>query len=165
MVLKKFILAALFAALCVSAQDKSAYSSGESEQKNGPIDVSKLLVSHSLTFGMGSSFGSSLQSQSMYNTMLAYQFALPVTVTLNFGLPIYSSFSPSQNLTASNLTSAEYFKNMPIDLSLSWKPLNNLFFQLNVVRNPQYDYFSGMYSPFYYQPFPMMANPASIAAQ
>jgi hypothetical protein len=101
----------------------------------------------------------------MYNTMLAYQFALPVTVTLNFGLPIYSSFSPAQNLTASNLTSAEYFKNMPIDLSLSWKPLNNLFFQLNVVRNPQYDYFSEMYPPFYYQPFPITANPASIAAQ
>jgi hypothetical protein len=104
---------------------------------------------------MGTSIGSPLQSQSVYNTMLTYQFSQPVTLNLNFGLPIYSTFSTAQNLTEKNITSLEYFKSMPIDVSLSWKPSNNLFFQINVVRNPQYDLFSGPYSPFYYQPFPM----------
>jgi hypothetical protein len=159
MILKKVLLCAVLAASAAFGQDKNSYAaSGESDQRSGPIDVSRLMVNHSLTLGMGTSFGSSLQSQSMYNTMLTYQFASPVTMSLNFGLPIYSTFSSAQNLTAKNLTSAQYFKSMPIDLSLSWKPLSNLFFQVNVVRNPQNDYFSGMYSPFYYQQFPMKTD-------
>jgi hypothetical protein len=104
---------------------------------------------------MASSFNSSIQSQGIFNTMLSYQFALPITVNLNFGLPLYSTFSSAQNLSAKNISSAEYFKNMPIDFSMFWEPSNNLLFQLNVVRNPQFYDFSGMNSPFYYQPFPM----------
>jgi hypothetical protein len=95
--------------------------------------------------------GSSLQSQGLYATMLTYQFSRPLTLNLNFGFPLFSSFSPYQNLNQHNVASTEYFKNMPIDVSLSWKPTSNLFFQLNVVRNPQYDYFSGMSYPFYYR--------------
>ena len=141
---------------CSFAQTKDSYNSTDSGgQKGGLIDLSRLSMRHSLNFGMGTSIGSPLQSQSIYNTMLTYQFSQPVTLNLNFGLPIYSTFSSAQNLTEKNITSLEYFKSMPIDVSLSWKPSNNLFFQINVVRNPQYDLFSGPYSPFYYQPFPM----------
>jgi hypothetical protein len=152
----KNLFIAILCAGCAFAQTKDSYNSTDSAgQKGGLIDLSRFSVHHSLNFGMGTSIGSPLQSQSVYNTMLTYQFSQPVTLNLNFGLPIYSTFSTAQNLTEKNITSLEYFKSMPIDVSLSWKPSNNLFFQINVVRNPQYDLFSGPYSPFYYQPFPM----------
>lgn len=156
MILKKVLLAVFFTIGCAFAQNKDSYNSTDSSgQKGGLIDLSKLSVHHSLSFGMGTVVGSSLQSQSLYNTMLTYQFSQPVTLNLNFGLPIFSTFSSAQNLTAKNISSADYFKSMPVDVSLSWKPSNNLFFQINVVRNPQYDLFSGPFSPFYYQPYPM----------
>jgi hypothetical protein len=166
MVLKYVFLTVLFALVCVFAQTKDAYNSTDSGgQKGGLIDLSRLSVHYSLNFGMGTASGSPLQSQSVYNTMLTYQFSQPVTLNLNFGLPIYSTFSPAQNLTMKNISSADYFKSMPLDVSLSWKPSNNLFFQINVVRNPQYDLFSGAYSPFYYQPFPMRIEQSAGAAK
>jgi hypothetical protein len=156
MIYKNVFIAILCTIGCVLSQNKDSYNSTDSAgQKGGLIDLSRLSVHHSLDFGMGTSFGSPLQSQSVYNTMLCYQFSQPVTLNLNFGLPIYSTFSSAQNLTMKNISSAEYFKSMPVDVSLSWKPSNNLLFQINVVRNPQYDLFSGAYSPFYYQPYPM----------
>jgi hypothetical protein len=166
MILKNILLIVIFALGSVFPQDKDSYNSSDSSgHKGGLIDLSKLSVHHSLNFGMGTSIGSPLQSQSVYNTMLTYQFSQPVTLNLNFGLPIYSTFSSAQNLTSKNISSAEYFKSMPIDVSLSWKPLNNLFFQLNVVRNPQWDMFSGPYSPFYYTPYPMHAEQSTNAAK
>ena len=162
----KNLFIAILCAGCAFAQTKDAYNSTDSTgQKGGLIDLSRLSMRHSLNFGMGTSFGSPLQSQSVYNTMLTYQFSQPVTLNLNFGLPIYSTFSTAQNLTEKNITSLEYFKSMPIDVSLSWKPSNNLFFQINVVRNPQYDLFSGPYSPFYYQSFPMRAEQSATTTK
>lgn len=153
---KNVALIVIVFGVCAFAQTKDSYNSTDSSgNKGGIIDLSKLSVHHSLSFGMGASTGLPLQSQSIYSTMLSYQFSQPVTLNLNFGLPIYSTFSPAQNLTAKNISSADYFKNMPIDVSLSWKPTNNLFFQLNVVKNPQYDLFSGSFSPYYYHPFPL----------
>ena len=166
MIVKNVLFVILFSLGCAFAQDKNSYNSSDSGgQKGGLIDLSKVSVHHSLNFGMGTSFGSPLQSQSVYNTMLTYQFSQPVTLNLNFGLPIYSTFSSAQNLTEKNISSADYFKSMPIDVSLSWKPSNNLFFQINVVRNPQYDLFSGPYSPFYYQPNPLHADQSSSSAK
>jgi hypothetical protein len=40
----------------------------------------------------------------------------------------------------------EYFKNMPMDFTLSWQPRDNLLLQMSVIRAPQ-DYF---YSPYYF---------------
>ena len=143
-----FIVLLLNAA--VFSQTKDAFDQGGGGN-GGLFDASKFSIHHSLNFGMGTSMGSSLQSQGLYATMLTYQFSRPLTLNLNFGFPLFSSFSPYQNLNQHNVASTEYFKNMPIDISLSWKPTSNLFFQLNVVRNPQYDYFSGMSYPFYYR--------------
>jgi len=166
MIARNILLIILVALIGAFAQDKNSYNSSDSSgQKGGLIDLSKLSVHHSLNFGMGTSFGSPLQSQSIFNTMLTYQFNQPITLNLNFGLPIYSTFSSAQNLTDKNLSSAEYFKSMPIDVSLSWKPSNNLFFQINVVRNPQYDLFSGPYSPFYYQQNPPHADQSSSSVK
>jgi hypothetical protein len=145
-----FFLSIIFAGACVFSQTKDAYDQSADKQE-GALDASKFSIHHSLSFGMGTSMGSSMQSQGLYSTMLTYSFSQPVTLNLNFGFPLFSSFSPYQNLTQQNLTSAQYFRNMPIDVSLSWKPSANMLFQLNVVRNPQYDYFSGMSYPFFYR--------------
>jgi hypothetical protein len=157
MIARNILLIILVALIGAFAQDKNSYNSSDSG--------GQLSVHHSLNFGMGTSFGSPLQSQSIFNTMLTYQFNQPITLNLNFGLPIYSTFCSAQNLTDKNLSSAEYFKSMPIDVSLSWKPSNNLFFQINVVRNPQYDLFSGPYSPFYYQQNPPHADQSSSSVK
>ena len=146
------LLIALVAGLC--AQSKDAYDQTDGK-KGGLLDPAKFSIHHSLNFGMGAGMGSSMQSQGLYATLLTYQFSQPLTLTMNFGFPLYSTFSPYQNLNQQNLTSTQYFKNMPLDFSMLWKPSNNLLFQLNVVRNPQFYDFSGMNSPFYYQPFPM----------
>lgn len=98
---------------------------------------SPLTISHSLSFGMASGMGSgSLQSQSFYSTMLQYKFAAPVTLNLNFSLPLYSSFSPYQNLSAQNFQSMNYFKTIPFDVGLSWKPSDRLLFNFAVVNYP-----------------------------
>ena len=162
---KKYIfLVTLVSAFGVFAQTKDAFNTSD-EQKGGLLDPTRLSIHHSLSFGMGTSPGSSMQSQGIYSTMLSYQFSRPLTLNLNFGFPLYSTFSPYQNFNQQNLTSAEYFKNMPIDVSLSWKPTANLFFQLNVVRNPQYDYFSGMAYPMYYRSMFARSLETSAAAK
>ncbi len=137
----------LLASACLCAQTKESFD--QESSKGGLLDPSRLKINHSLNFGMGTASGMSMQSQGLYSTLLTYQFSRPVTLHLNFGFPLFSTFSPYGNLNQSNLTSMEYFKNMPLDVSLSWKPTSNLFLQLNVVRNPQYDYFTGTANPFY----------------
>jgi len=102
---------------------------------------SPLTVQHSLSFGMGTGFGSSgLQSQSFYNTMMQYKFSAPVTLNLNFGLPLYSSFSPYQNPSAKNIQSLDYFKNMPFDIGLNWKPSDNMNFNISIINRPYSGY-------------------------
>jgi hypothetical protein len=140
----------LIASVCVFSQTKESY---DGTLKGGLLDPSRLKINHSLSFGMGTASGASMQSQGLYSTLLTYQFSQPVTLHLNFGFPLYSTFSPYGNLNQQNLTSMEYFKNMPLDVSLAWKPTSHLFLQLNVVRNPQYDYFSGATNPFYSRHF------------
>ncbi len=141
-----FIVTLLFTVSLVFAQSKTAYDqTSDSTKDKGLIDPSRLTVSHSMSFGMLSGGGySSLQSQSFYSTMLQYRFAAPVTLNLNFSLPIHSSFSPYQNLTAQNMQSLNYFKNIPFDVSLSWKPSDRFQFNFSIVNYPSY-YGYGMY--------------------
>ena len=135
-----FMVTLLCAVSLVSAQSKAAYDvSSDSAKGKGLIDPSRLSVSHSMSFGMlGGGGASSLQSQSFYSTMLQYRFTAPVTLNLNFSLPIHSSFSPYQNLTAQNMQSLNYFKNIPFDVSLSWKPSDKFQFNFSVVNYPSY---------------------------
>lgn len=80
--------------------------------------------------------------------MMQYKFVQPVTLNLNFGLPLYNTANPMQNLTADNIKSADYFKSMPFDATLSWKPQENFMLQFSVIRRSASDYFnSDFYSP------------------
>ncbi len=118
-----------------AALDQGAPSQSASTTLQGVQIPSPLSVSHSLSFGMASGLGSSsLGSESFYSTALQYKFSGPVTLNLNFSLPIYSSFSPYQNLTAQNLQSMNYLKNIPFDVSLAWKPSDHLQFNLMVIN-------------------------------
>jgi|GEM_PF-1511890 len=129
------------------AQTESAYDTdnGSTAAKKGMLDPSRFSMQNSLSFGMASGMNSSsnLKSQSLYTTMLQYQFAAPITVNLNFGLPIHSTVSSAQNLTSSNLQSLDYFKSMPLSASLTWQPTANMQFQLNIERNTYSNYFYG----------------------
>lgn len=132
-------------------QSKDDYSISENGSgSKGLIDPSRFSVSHSMSLGMMSGGGSSsLQSQSFYSTMMQYRFTAPVTLNLNFSLPIYSTTSQYQNLSQSNLQSLNYFKNMPFDVSLAWKPTSSLQFNFSIVNAPGYYYGHGMYGdPF-----------------
>jgi hypothetical protein len=147
------------------AQTQDAYDQGEEASKttSGLLDPSRFTVSHSMSFGMASGgVSSSLQSQSFYSTMMQYKFTAPVTLNLNFAMPIHSTYAQQQNLTSNNLQSFDYFRTMPFDVSLSWKPSDRFQFNLSIIHNPyQYGYGNGygMYdygfmpwrSPFYRQ--------------
>jgi hypothetical protein len=142
----------LVTAALLSAQTKDAYStpSGSSTSLGGLLDPSRFSIHHSMGFEASSSNGNGLKSQSLYSSMITYKFAQPVTLNLNFSLPIYSTYSTANNLTPNNLKSLEYFKNMPFDASLTWQPQPNLLMQISVVRRTVADY----YSPFYsYSPY------------
>lgn len=116
-------------------------STGSDSTKGGLIDLKRLTVFNSISYGMASfGGGSPLQSQGLYTTMLSYRFSQPVTLNLNFGFPLMSTYSQAQNLNAQNIQSLAYFKSMPIDMSLSWQPKPNLFFNLSVMRNGGYGY-------------------------
>ncbi|NLD91567.1 MAG: hypothetical protein GX639_02745 [Fibrobacter sp.] len=135
------------------AQTKDAYETGDggSEGKKGLLDPSRFSIQNSVSFGMISSGLSKgdLKSQSLYSTMFQYKFHAPVTVNLNFGLPIHSTVSSARNLNLNNIESLDYFKSMPISGSVTWQPRQNFFIQLNVERNT---YSSG--NPFYDQMYP-----------
>jgi hypothetical protein len=142
-------------ALCLACvafgQDVQAYKYGPDSLKGGFLDPSRFSVHNSVSFGMASGSGASLQSQGLYSTMLTYKFSQPITLNLNFGLPLFSTFAAGQNLTAQNLSSAEYFRNMPIDLTLAWKATDNMSFMLNIEHAPQ-GYYSDFSSPLFYMP-------------
>lgn len=128
--------------LSVSAQDKDAYTNSSDQKGNTLFDPSRFSIQHSLSFGMASASGvSNLKSQSLYSTMLQYKFTAPVTVNLNFSLPIHSTFSSGQSLTPDNISSLQYFKNVPFNFSLNWQPTQNLQFHFNFSRITASSYF------------------------
>ncbi|NLE02125.1 MAG: hypothetical protein GX640_19870 [Fibrobacter sp.] len=130
------------------AQTKDAYDS-EYEKGAGLFDPSRLTIQHSLSFGMASTSGiSNMKSLSQYTTSLQYQFIAPVTLNLNFSLPIHSTFSSVNNMSVSNIQSLEYFKNIPFDVSLTWKPSENVNFSINVARYTEGSYFADGFYPF-----------------
>lgn len=143
--LKRIIIPVLCTVLSVSAQAGNANQ--QSDSGCGLQYPPGLFVQHSLSFSASSASGSGTQSEGMYSTMLTYQFKKPLTINLDFSLPLYSTFSHEQNLTAGNLFSEEYFNTIPIDISVDWHPSDQLFFQLNVVRNPPCDRFYGFPYP------------------
>lgn len=120
----------------VSAQTTAAYKQ-QTSSIGGLFDPAKFSMNQMVSFGMVASGSSSLKSQSLYTTMMQYKVAEPLTLRLNFSLPIHSTANAAQNLTPTNIESAEYFKNMPFDASLSWQPYNNLLMQVRVVRTVQ----------------------------
>lgn len=149
------------------AQDEAAYgSSGETsgEQKStGLFDRSRLSIRNSVSFGAISSNGvSGLKSQSLYSTMMQYKFVAPVTLNLNFSLPIHSTFSQANNLSATNLQSLDYFKNMPFEMSLSWQPTENTLFRFSVSKAAWGNYFYDNYGPYHdWAPFYRTAEQSS----
>jgi hypothetical protein len=161
---------AFFAAvvLCVAnshGQSSADYkSTGSDSSKGGIIDLKKLTVNHSVSYGMAS-FGSNspLMSQGLYTTMLTYRFSQPVTLNLNFGFPLMSTYSPAQNLNAGNIQSLAYFRSMPIDMSLTWQPKPNLLFNLNIMHNSGfgYGYSNDPFMPYYFPENNRSADPAA----
>ncbi|MBN1577708.1 MAG: hypothetical protein JW913_14205 [Chitinispirillaceae bacterium] len=147
-------IAIVVSAIAVSAQNEDAYKTktGDELQGTSLLDPSRFDVRHSVSFGAMSSSGvNGLKSQSMYATMMQYRFAAPVTLNLNFALPIHSTFSSAQNLTPNNLQSLDYFKSMPFEMSLNWQPTKNTFFQLSIVKPSQdymYNYYNGYQNPW-----------------
>ena len=117
-------------------QTADAYEKKDDEKGAGLLDPSRFSMRHAAAFGMSSGSGSNgLQSQSLYMTMLQYQFSKPVTLNLNFGLPIHSTYNDAQNLTRDNIESAEYLKNMPFSASMTWQPSDNFTMRLTVARD------------------------------
>ena len=115
---------------------------------DGLIGIKKLTVNHMLSFEAGTgSWNGGVATQGMYTTMLTYRFSRPVTLNLDFGFPIMSSWNSSQNFNAKNIQSLEYFRNMPINMSMTWQPRDNLLFQFSVVHAPGYGAY-GYYDPF-----------------
>jgi len=148
MIKKCVVLWTILAGMAL-AQSEHAYDSKEGGGK-GLLDPSRFTIHQAATFGMStSSTGSGLQSQSMYMTMMQYQFSRPVTLNLNFGLPIHSTYNDAQNLTADNLRSADYLKNMPLNASLTWQATDNLQMRLTVAREP---YGTGLFYDPYDEP-------------
>lgn len=148
---KIHLLPVLYTILCVAGfclgQTVEAYEKNDASEGKSFFDPSKLTVNHSVSFGMASSSHySGLKSQSLYTTMMTYQFSKPVTLNLNFSLPIHSTFASEFNLNAENIQSLEYFKNMPIDAHLIWQPSEHFAVQMSIIRNP-------MANPYYYSPF------------
>ena len=134
----------------IFSQTADSYEGSSEDLKSGLLDPSRFTVNRSVSFGMSSASNSSIKSQSLYSTMIQYEFAKPVTLNLNFGLPIHSTYNQMQNLNADNIRSADYFKNIPFDVSLTWQPKDNLLMRFSVIRRTMNEYSTGFYSPLYY---------------
>ncbi len=156
-----FVTWIILASITVFSQSKDAYQNGEEQKSVSLLDPSRFSIRHSLSFGAVSGSGvNDIRSQSLYTTMMQYRFTAPVTLNLNFSLPIHSTFSQTGNLTANNLQSLDYFKNMPFEASLNWQPTKNTLFQLSIVKAPgdyysYYDAYRNRWDPFgymYYHP-------------
>lgn len=119
------------------SQTEAAYEDGDGDKKFKLFDKERLTVNHSLSFGMSSSsYTNGLMSQSLYATMLKYQFSKPVTVKLNFGLPIHNTYDTQTSLNSDNIKSADYFRNIPFNASITWQPTERLMMHISVMRDP-----------------------------
>ncbi len=152
--LARALTLALVAAVPLFAQSVDAYDLGGGsgfgggDSATGLLDPSRLKVSHSMSFMAGGSSVADVKSQSIYSTMLQYKFNAPVVLSLNFNMPIHSTFNRYNNLTSDNLSSLDYFRNMPIDASVTWMPKENLMFRVSVIKMPETGYFyNGLYAP------------------
>lgn len=151
----KILLITVFSVIAVFSQNEDAYKTKDEHKSASLLDPSRFSIRHSVSFGAMSSSGvNGLKSQSMYATMMQYQFTAPVTLNLNFALPIHSTFSSAQNLTPNNMQSMDYFKSMPIEMSLNWQPTKNTLFQLSIVKQSRdylfnyYDIYRDTWDPF-----------------
>jgi hypothetical protein len=132
----------------VDAYDLGGSYSGGGDSSVGLLDPSRLKVSHAMSFMAGGSRFADVKSQSVYSTMLQYKFNAPVVMSLNFNMPIHSTFNPYNNLTTDNLSSLDYFRNMPIDASIAWMPTQNMMFRVSLIKQPDAGYFyNGLYAP------------------
>ncbi len=145
---------AAIAAAPSSAQSVDAYDLGGSysvrndSSAGGLLDPSRFKVSHAVSFMAGGSNAADVRSQSLYSTMIQYKFNAPVVMSLNFNMPIHSTFNQYNNFTSDNLSSLDYFRNMPIDASIAWMPTQNLMFRVSVIKQPESGYFyNGLYAP------------------
>jgi len=147
--IKIILLSTLLTASVLFAQSEGAFGpqpAGSSESA-GLLDPSRVSVNHAMSFGAGGSRFSNMKSQSMYSTMFQYRFDAPVVLRLNFDMPLHSTFNSAMNLNEDNISSMDYFKNMPIGASLSWQPTQNMMFTVAVMKQPYY------YSPYsFYRP-------------
>ena len=148
--IRNIIISTVFAAAALFAQSESAFGQEGSFGSSAPaglLDPSRITVNHAMSFAAGGSRMSDVKSQSVYSTMFQYKFDAPVTLRLNFDMPIHSTFNSAQNFNEDNLTSMDYFRNMPIDASISWQPSRNFMLSVAVIKQPD------SYSPFYNRPF------------
>lgn len=125
------------------------------------VDPSRLKINHAMSFYAGGTSTSNVQSQSMYSTLIRYHFDAPVVLSLNFNMPIHSTFNQFGNFTEENLQSLDYFRNMPIDAAISWMPSDRFMLGLRVIKAPEgspfYGYnphFGGFGSPLYHRHSP-----------
>jgi hypothetical protein len=110
-----------------SAQTEQAFNI--KKKSSGLFDPSKIKIYQNASFNLNS-----IKSQGLYSTMLQYKFSQPITVSLSFGLPLFSSFDSRSNLTPENLKSKQYFQSMPFDATLSWQPSDKMLMQISVAR-------------------------------
>lgn len=152
--MKKRILALIFcgtvSVVSVQAQTEAAYetSSLGGANTSALLDPSRFSIHHGLNFGMSSDGSSGLKSQSLYTTMLQYRFHAPVTLNLNFGFPLHSTYDYGMNLNEETVTSTEYFRSMPLDFSLTWQPTQNMMMRVRVERNTTSTYQHRSMIPF-----------------
>ncbi|MDR2593099.1 MAG: hypothetical protein LBC59_09925 [Chitinispirillales bacterium] len=143
-----FALAAPLFAQSVDAYDLGGSYSSRGDSSTGLFDPSRLKVSHAMSFMAGGSSVADVRSQSLYSTMIQYKFNAPVVMSLNFNMPIHSTFNRYNNFTTDNLSSLDYFRNMPIDASIAWMPTQNLMFRVSVIKQPESGYFyNSLYAP------------------
>ena len=109
----------------------------------GLLDPSRFSVSHSMSFMAGGTQMSNVQSQSVYSTMFQYKFNAPVVLSLNFDMPIHSTFNQYSNFNQDNLQSFDYFRNMPVDASIAWMPSERFMMRFSVLRMPEMYSYSG----------------------
>lgn len=146
------------AAVSVFAQSEGAYDIGgafspagtedgyDGTIYSGLLDPARFTINHSVSFMAGGARAADIRSQSVYSTMMRYKFNAPVTLSLNFDMPIHSTFNQFNNFNQDNLQSMDYFRNMPIDAAVTWMPRDNLMFRVSVIRQPESAYF---YNGFY----------------
>ncbi|MCL2181995.1 MAG: hypothetical protein FWB85_00815 [Chitinispirillia bacterium] len=152
MIRRKVMAFLLTAAVSLFAQSEGAYGGGGSSaidngdggaKYTGLLDPARFSINHSMSFMAGGSQVSDVKSQSFYSTMMQYRFNAPVVLSLNFDMPIHSTFNQYNNFTTDNLQSLDYFRNMPFDASVTWMPSERFLFRVSMIKAPESGYYSG----------------------